>query len=160
MSLKKQWLVSITMILLSWSSLPFLGKHNIKRFLPASLLIVLFEAINVQIVKKKAWWVFYNKPHSYLSGEFPFNIGPFLISSLWLLRSSFGNFKKFVLLNAATHAFFAFIYIRILEKIKIARLVRINHFQFFLYFFYKSFFLYGFQYMIERIKKFKLGWNK
>jgi hypothetical protein len=149
MSLKNQWFINIIMISLSWLTSPFLGWSNLKRFLPASLLIVLFEAINVQFAKKRKWWVFYNKPHSYISGEFPFNIGPFLVSSLWGLRWSFGDFKKFLLINASINAFFAFIYITILEKIKIARLVKINKFQFFLYFFYKAFFLYGFQYIIE-----------
>ncbi len=48
MPLKKQWLINIAMIFLTWSSLPFLGKRNIKRFLSASILIVLIEGINVQ----------------------------------------------------------------------------------------------------------------
>lgn len=149
MSLKTQWIVNIAMILLSWLSLPFFGQRNIKRFLPASILIVILEAINVQIGKKRKWWVFYNKPKSYLSGEFPFNIGPFFVGSMWILKWTYGNFKKFLLLNASVNALFAFVLIRLMEKLKVAKLVRLNQFQFFLYFFYKAFILYGIQKLVE-----------
>ena len=62
--------------------------------------------------------------------------------------------NSFLLLNAITHAFFAFILMRIMKKLKVVKLVRLNGFQFFLYYFYKAFFLYGFQYIIENKKKF------
>ncbi len=154
MSLKNQWLINIAMILLSWLSLSFFGWRNIKRFFPASLLIVFFEAINVQIGKKRKWWVFYNKPKSYISGEFPFNIGPFLVSAMWILKWTYGKFKLFLLLNATLNAFFAFILIKLMEKLKVVRLVRLSQFQFFLYFFFKAFTLYGLQYIIERKRQF------
>ena len=138
------------MVLLSWLSLSFFGWRNIKRYLPASVLVVILEALNVQVGKKRKWWVFFNKPNSYISGEFPFNIGPFLVGSMWILKWTYGNFKQFILLNATVNAFFAFILVRLTEKLKVLKLVRLNNIQFFLYFFYKAFFLYGFQYIIER----------
>lgn len=154
MVLKKQVLINITMVLLSWLSLSFYGRGNIKKFLPASVLVVLLEAWNVQMAKKQKWWVFYNKPKSYIFGEFSFNIGPFLVVSLWILKWTYGNFKQFLLLNAFIHAFFVFIIMRVMDKIKLVKLVRLNEFQFFFYFFYKAFFLYAFQYMIDKSKKF------
>lgn len=154
MSLKNQWLMNIAMVLLSWLSLPFLGKRNIKRFLLASVLVIILEVLNVQFGKKQKWWVFYNKPKSYISGELPFNIGPFFVYSMWVLKWGYGNFKQFLLLNAIPNAFFAFILMRIMKKLKVVKLVRLNEFQFFLYFFYKAFFLYGFQYIIENKREF------
>lgn len=154
MPIKIQRMVNFAMVLLAWLTLPLLGLNNIKRFLPASLLIVLFELINVLIGKRRKWWVFYNKPNSYLFNEFPFNIGPFLVGAIWILKWTYGNFKKFISLNAAVNAFFAFILIKLLEKLKVAKLVRLNNFQFFLFFFYKAPLLYGIQYIIERKKKF------
>ena len=108
MSLKNQWLMNIVMVLLSWLSLFFLDKRYIKRFLPASVLIFFVEALNVQFAKKRKWWVFYNKPKSYVSGELPFNIGPFFALSMWVLKWSYGNFKRFLLLNAIIHSFLCF----------------------------------------------------
>lgn len=152
MSLKKQWIISGAMVLFSWLTLPFLGKNNIKRFFPASFLIVLFEIINVLIGKRRRWWFFYNKPNSYFSGEFPFNIGPFLVGSMWILKFTYGNFKKFILINAIIDAIFTFPLIMFLKKMKVVTLARINHFQFFLYIFYKAFLLYGFQRLFEKYR--------
>lgn len=150
MSLKNQWVMNIAMVILSWLSLSFFGWRNIKRFLPASILVIFLEALSVQIGKKRKWWVFYNKPNSYISGELAFNIGPFLVTAMWLLKWCYGNFKRFLFLNAAVDTFFAVIVIKITEKLKVVKLVRFNHFQFFLHFFYKAFLLYGFQYLFEK----------
>ncbi|MGM0903053.1 MAG: hypothetical protein ACQEXB_18390 [Bacillota bacterium] len=154
MSLKNQWLINVAMVLLSWLSFAFLGKRNIKRFLPASVLVVFLEALSVQVGKKRKWWTFYNKPKSYITGELPFNLGPFLVGSMWILKWTYGNFKQFILLNAIVNAFFAITLVKLMEKLKVAKLVRLNNFQFFLYFFYKAPLLYGFQYIIESKKKF------
>lgn len=149
MSIKNQRYFNILLIVLPWLSLPWIGTGNIKRFYPASILIGLFEIINATIGKRRKWWVFYNKPNSYLFNELPFNVGPFFILSLWTLKLAYGNFKRFLLLNAISNAFFAFPYSFFAKKIKYYSLVRFNSFQFFLYFFSKSFLLYGFQNFIE-----------
>ncbi|WP_236939293.1 hypothetical protein [Evansella clarkii] len=48
-------------------TLPFLGTKNIKRFLHASIIIIIFEIINVITGKKRNWWLFYNNPNSYFA---------------------------------------------------------------------------------------------
>ncbi len=73
--------------------------------------------------------------------------------SMWILKYSYGNFKKYIMINAVADGFFAFILIDILKKIKIVRLNRLNHFQFFIYIHYKAYLLYGFQYLLEKWKK-------
>jgi hypothetical protein len=147
------------MIIVSWITVFFLGKQNIKRFMPASIFAVVFEAFNVFYAKKRKWWVFYNKPNSYITGEMPFNIGPFIVASMWILKWTYGNFKKYLLLNAGINASFAFIIIRIMDRLKVARLHKISHTQFFLYFFFKAFILYGFQYLVDKVRK-KWGKNE
>jgi len=150
MSIKNQWLLNILMVAITWLSLPFLGTRSIKRFLPASIFIVILEALHVQVGKRRKWWVFYNKPDSYLFNEFPFNLGPFLIIALWILKLTYGNFKRFLLLNAATNAFFASPVVFFAKKARYFTLVRLNNLQFFLYFFFKAPLLYGFQYLFEK----------
>ncbi|KKI91471.1 hypothetical protein WQ54_14450 [Bacillus sp. SA1-12] len=153
MSIKNQSLLNIIMVVLSWSSLPFLGIRNIKNFFPATLLIGIIEILHARIGKKRKYWVFYNKPNSYLFDELPFNTGPFIFISLWTLKIGYGNFKKFILINALVHAFFAFPYTFLAKKVRYYSLVRLNNFQFFLYFFSKAPILYGAQYLYENRKK-------
>ncbi|MFC4801814.1 hypothetical protein ACFPA1_20995 [Neobacillus sp. GCM10023253] len=153
MSSKNQWLLNIALIIISWITVPLLGVHNIKRFLPASILAVLLCGLDAKIGKQRRWWAFYNKPQSLIRNEFPFLIGPMLVISLWILKWSYGNFKKFIMLNAIGDVIFVFPITRLFTKIKLYRLVKFNEFQFFLYFFYKAFLLYGFQGLFEKYKK-------
>ena len=155
MSLKIQRILNVAMVLLTWSTLPLLGLKNIKRFFLASLLIGIIEVINAIVGKKRKWWVFYNKPNSYLFGEFPFNLGPFFIGSMWILKWTYGNFKRFAVLNAIVNGFFAFPFSSFSRKIRYYTLVRFNHTQFFLYFFLKSLLFYWLQFLVENNKSSK-----
>jgi hypothetical protein len=152
MSSKNQWLLNMAMIIISWLTIPLLGMYNIKKFLPSSILAVILCSLDALIGKRRRWWVFYNKPHSILKNEFPFLIGPMLALSLWLLKWSYGNLKKFLMLNAFGDIIFVFPITKLFRKIRLFRLEKFNEFQFFLYFFYKSFFLYGCQYLFEKYK--------
>ncbi len=53
MTIKIQRLVNVAMVLLSWLTLPLLGSGNIKRFLPAAILIFLVEFLHARIGKNK-----------------------------------------------------------------------------------------------------------
>ena len=146
---KRHLAYNVTIILLPWLSVLFLGKRNIKRYSLAGFVIVILEMINQMIGQKRKWWVFYDKPKSFISDVLPFSIGPYIPMSMWMLKLSYGNIKKFLILNAVADGIFAFPFFQILEKIKIVKLHRLNGFQFFLYLFYKAFLLYGVQYFVE-----------
>lgn len=107
--------------------------------------------------EKRRWWVFYNKPNSYKFNEFPFNLGPFIFISLWTLKLAYGNFKKYLLINAIVNALFAFPFSSLAKNIKYYSLVRFNHAQFFMYFFVKAPLLYFLQYYFENRKQLKLN---
>lgn len=150
MSLKLQQLYNILIIVLSWLSLTLIGVRDIKRFFPATLIIGVIEISTARIGKKRKWWTFYNKPNSYWFNELPFNMGPFIFISLWTLKFAYGNFKKYLLINAIIHAFFAFPFSFFAKKIKYYSLVRFNYFQFFMYFFLKAPLLYFLQFYLEK----------
>jgi hypothetical protein len=149
---KRHWLFNVSLILFPWLSLLFLGKRNVKRFSLAGIFIVIFEIINHKVGQKRNWWKFYDKRKSFLTNELPFSIGPYMPLSLWLLKFSYGNFKKFVVLNVIVDGLFAFLIMDFFRKIKIIRLNKLSRSQFFLYIHYKAYILYGVQYLIEKIK--------
>ena len=152
MNIKIQTLFNAAIVILSWVTLPLLGSKNIKRFLPASIFILLVEIFHAWIGKKQRWWVFYNRPKSFLFGEVPFQIGPFLAISMWILKWTYGKFIRFILLNGVINALFAYPFTYLARKFRYYTLVRFSNFQFFLYFFSKAFLLYGVQYLIENHK--------
>ncbi|MFD1737945.1 hypothetical protein ACFSCX_15520 [Bacillus salitolerans] len=150
---RRHLIFNLTFVLIPWLSLLFIGKRSIKRYSIAGAFIVMFEIVNHMYGRKRKWWKFYEKPKSFVRDELPFSIGPYMPLSMWLLKSSFGNFKKFILLNAIADGIFAFYFTEVLKRLKIARLHRLNHFQFFLYIHYKAYLLYGVQYLFEKIKR-------
>lgn len=152
---KRHFIFNIGIIAIPWLTVLFLGKRNFKRFSFAAFSIFILELINHKIGQKLKWWSFYDKKKSFMTNELPFSIGPYMPISMWILKLSFGNFKKFLTLNAISDGIFAFYLINLLKKLRIIRLKRINNFQFFIYLFYKSFLLYGVQYWIENTKLLK-----
>jgi hypothetical protein len=152
MASRRHVLFNLTIIIIPWLSLLFIGKRNIKRYSLASVIIGIFEIINHMYGHQRKWWEFYDKPKSFIRDELPFDIGPYMPFSMWILKFSYGNFKNFVLLNAFVNGFFAFLFMPLFKKIKIVRLNRLNYFQFFIYIHYKAYILYGVQYLFEKVR--------
>jgi hypothetical protein len=57
-----------------------------------------------------------------LKGELPFSLGPFMPLSMWILKNSYGNFHKFILMNIVVDGFFAFLFTEVLKKLRIVSL--------------------------------------
>jgi hypothetical protein len=150
MTSRRHLLFNLALIIIPWLSIIFIGKRTIKRYLLASVLITVFEMINHIYGYHRKWWKFYDKPKSFIRDELPFDIGPYIPISMWILKMTYGNIKMFAILNAIVNAFFAFLFIPFLKKVKIVRLNRINHFQFFIILHYKAYILYAIQYLIEK----------
>ncbi|OLS35891.1 hypothetical protein [Bacillus sp. MRMR6] len=149
---KRHKILNVLLILVSWLSMLFIGKRDFKRYSLSGVFIVIFEILNHVYGHKKKWWKFYDKPNVFIRDELPFDIGPYMPLSMWILKFSYGNFKKFVLLNVLANSLFAFSVMPFLKKVKIVRLKRLTYFQFFLYIHYKAYILYGVQYLYEKAK--------
>jgi hypothetical protein len=155
MATRRHKVFNLSIIVIPWLSLLFIGKRSFKRYSLAGVFIVIFEIINHLYGHKRHWWKFYDKRKSFIKDELPFSIGPYMPFSMWLLKISYGNFKKFVLLNAISDGLFAFIFIDVLKKFKLVSLNRLNHVQFFIYLHYKAYLLYGVQYLVDKIKRYR-----
>lgn len=149
---KRHFVFNVAMILFPWLSLILLGKRDLKRFSISGIFIIIFEIINHKFGQKRKWWYFFDKQKSFLTNELPFSVGPYMPLSMWILKFTYGNFKKFLITNAVADGLFAFFFINFLKKIKIIKLRRLNNFQFFWYLYYKSFLLYGVQSLVERAR--------
>jgi hypothetical protein len=115
---------NLSIIAIPWLSLLFIGKPSIRRYSLAGIFVIIFEIINRLYGHQKKWWEFYDKKDSFIKDELPFSIGPYMPLSMWLLKSSYGNFKKFILLNIIADGIFAFYFIDVLKRLKIVSLKR------------------------------------
>ncbi|MBD8067822.1 hypothetical protein [Bacillus sp. PS06] len=152
MASRRHSIFNQVLVIIPWLTTLFMGKRSFKRYSISGVFIIIFEIINHMYGKQKKWWKFYDKPRSFLKDELPFSVGPYMPLSMWLLKVSKGSFKKFVLLNAIADGLFAFVFINIFKKWKIVGLNRLSNWQFFLYLHYKVYLLFGFQYLLEKLK--------
>lgn len=148
---KRHLWFNLGMIIFSWMTLLFIGKRSFKRFAIGGFFIVGFEILNHLYGNRRNWWKFFDKKDAFYKDELPFSIGPYMPLSMWIMKYTYGNFKKFILVNAIADALFAFLGIDILKKYKIVGLKRLSHIKFFFYLHYKAYLLYGLQYLVDKV---------
>lgn len=148
---KRHIIFNLIIIIIPWVSLLLVGKRNFKRYAIASILIVVVDIIDHVIGKNRKWWCFYSPSKSFFTNELPIIIGLYMPVSIWVLTLYFGDFKKYVKLNAVGDAIFAFGLMKLFKKLKIARLDKLNSIQFFLFIHAKAYLLYFVQYIVENI---------
>ncbi|QFT89610.1 hypothetical protein FIU87_13195 [Bacillus sp. THAF10] len=140
------------MVFMSILTLPFLGWKQIKRFLPSTLFISIFIAIEGLFAKKYNWWAVYKKIPPYFISNFAFIIGPFFAGSLWILRLTYGKFHQYILLNAVIDAIFVYPLVSFIEYMGIAAMKKMKRYQFYMTFMAKSILMYVFQWGWEKVK--------
>ncbi|KAA0546236.1 hypothetical protein FZW96_16115 [Bacillus sp. BGMRC 2118] len=153
---KKHKRFNFAIILVPWLTLLFIGKRSFRRYSFSGMFIIVFEIINHLYGHRKKWWKFYDKRTSFLRDELPFSIGPYMPLSMWLLKISYGNFKKYLALNVIADGLFAFVGMDLLKKLKIIRLNKLTRMQFFFYIHYKAYLLYAVQYLFEKTRRFRM----
>ena len=141
------------MMLIPWLSLPLLGKKSFRRFYPGALLVCIWVTCESLFAKKRVWWRFYDKLIPNVMGEIPFIVGPFFIGSIWILKFTFGNFLRFLVVNLVTEFLFVYPGMIILRNMGVVSLVRMKHYQMGILFMAKSVLMYVFQSFIEKLRK-------
>ncbi|GHI01643.1 hypothetical protein [Neobacillus kokaensis] len=146
--MKKSKLLLI-MLILPWITVPFLGVNSFKKYLPSALFSCIFTKALDMYGKKNKWWKFY-KGIGLLDSMTFFNFGPYLVTSLWMLKTTYGKFPLYLIVNAINHITFTFIGLKLLKRYKIAgSLVKMNKLQYLLLLTFRGLVLYGFQLIID-----------
>ncbi|MGX4607848.1 hypothetical protein [Priestia sp. JNUCC 25] len=151
--MKKSRLILIIMVLLSWSSLLFLGRRDFQKYLPATLFTVLVTKITHKIAKKRKWWRFEESIHPKISGDDTWAWGLFFPSTLWILKLSFGKIWSYITYNFVLHTSFVYLLLSFLKKLKIVSLVKLSKKQYLLVLFCREILLYSFQFSKEYIER-------
>jgi hypothetical protein len=151
--MKKRNLYILLMAILPWFTLPLLGAKTFKRFLPGALFMSLYVTLEGMFAEKKKWWWYLFKGKPNVLGEMPLIFGPFFIGSFWILKYTFGKFKYYVLVNLLVDSIFTYFTVDWFKKIGYVTLVRFSKIQLSLIFLVKSFVMYGFQVVFEKVFK-------
>ncbi|MDZ5473878.1 hypothetical protein SM124_19340 [Bacillus sp. 31A1R] len=151
--MKKDKLILASMIIVSWLTLPLLGRKTIKRFLPGAIFISLFVYFENKIALRNDWWKFHKKLHPKLGGMTPLLAGPFFVGSLWILKFIYGRFFLYFLTNLIVDSLFTYVIIDWFKKAGYATLLNLKKYQLSLLFLTKTVLMYLFQYVSESFSK-------
>lgn len=109
---------------------------------------VTFEGM---VAERRKWWWFPFTVKPNVLAELPLIWGPFFVGSFWILKYTYRKFNSYLLVNIIVDSVFTYFGLDILKKNGYATLVRINKFQLSIIFLIKSFVMYGFQVLYDKI---------
>lgn len=98
----------LLILIFPWLSIPFIGKRAIKKYLPAAIFICTITSAIDLFGEKKKLWRFYRGIPPLNSMNF-FNFGPYFVTSLCMLRMTYGNFLIYMIVNFVLHFCFIFL---------------------------------------------------
>lgn len=159
--MKNAKLFYIALLILPWLTVPLLGRNSFKKYLPAAIFMsTLTKAIDF-FGEKKKWWRFYKGVPPLDSMNF-FNFGPYFVTSLWVLKFTYGKFPIYLISNAILHICFIYLGgVKLADHYKIFTLDKLSKSQYFAINFLRSLLLYSFQYLVilsHSIKRLSKVW--
>ncbi len=148
---RKLRLYLILLLVIPWFSAPLLGKKTLKRFFPSVLMLHSLIVGEQYLAKRRVWWWYFKKFNGKWSGESSLVWGPFLMSSLWVLKMTYGHFLRYFVVNTAVDSFYTYYIMDWFKRIGFASLIRLKKYQLSLLFVCKALILYGLQMLVERV---------
>lgn len=131
-----------------WLTIPLLGRKAFKRYSFSALFIVILTKILDEYGRRKKWWRFYKGIPPLHSMDL-FNFGAYFVTSLWMLKMTYGRFLLYLCSNTLLHIVFIYGMIKFVKRFKILSLVKLNKFQYLIIDFIRSLLLYGFQVLTD-----------
>ncbi|MBS4175297.1 hypothetical protein [Bacillus sp. FJAT-49736] len=147
--MKKHRLLLLAILITPWLTIPLIGKQELRKYLPSVIFITLITVTLDKIGEQKKWWKFYDGISFLKSMDF-FMLGPYAVSSYWMLKATYGKFPLYLVSNLFMQTIFTFFGgVRLAEKFKIFKFVKISRLQYSISTFIRALVLYGFQNIID-----------
>ncbi len=128
--MKNSKLFYLGLLILPWLTVPLLGQKAFKKYLPAAIFICTFTKAIDLFGEKKKWWKFYKGIPPFDSMNF-FNLGPYLVTSLWILKMTYHKWKLYFMSNTILHICFIYLGgLKFVEHFKIFKLEKLTKFQY------------------------------
>lgn len=149
----KTKVLSVCTLVLPWLTAPFLGKRVFKQFTGVAIFTDVLWCIISVIANKKKWWKADPFILKKVPIDTPFVFGMYFITTLWVFKLTYGNFKKYFTLNAMIDFVLAFPIVNFYDKMGAFKLKKMQQFTFFLIVLSLAIIIYIYQNMIENVIK-------
>jgi hypothetical protein len=147
---KSSKLLLISMLILSWLTLPLLGKNALKKYLPSGIFICFLTKFLDKFGERKKWWRFYKGISPLDSMDF-FNFGPYFATSVWMLKLFYGKFWVFLVSNTILQIVFIYFGLKYVKRLRILSLVFLTKFQYLVIDMFRAVLLYSFQWAKDQL---------
>ncbi|MCQ6281720.1 hypothetical protein [Bacillus sp. EB600] len=145
--MKNLKLYYFALLILPWLTVLFLGRNSFKKYLPAAIFMSTVTTALDLFGEKKKWWRFYKEIPPLKSMNL-FNWGPYLVSSLWMLKITYGKFPLYIISNTILHICFIYLGgIKFGKHFRIFSFEKLTKFQYLVIDFLRALILYGFQFI-------------
>jgi hypothetical protein len=148
--MKSSKLLLIAIAVTPWLTIPLLGRGSFRTFFPASLFMYIYSKIMSVIGERKKWWGFYKGIQPLNSMDF-FIIGPFFVTSFWMLKWNYGKFPRFLISNTLLQIVYIFLGLKYMERYRILN-VKLSKIQYLGYHFSRTLLLYAFEFIKRKLQ--------
>ncbi|MBA2876639.1 hypothetical protein HNR31_003457 [Anoxybacillus caldiproteolyticus] len=142
--------IRASLIILSWSTVFFLPKNSLKRFLPVSfftsLLVVLMSMLSIPY----KWWTVQGSMKRKITNDLSFIFGPFFVGTIWIFHFTYGKFCLYLITNAMMDYTFAYPLTALFQRLKVYKLVNFKPIHVFLSFLSYAVIIYGYQSFLQK----------
>jgi hypothetical protein len=115
--INKRKSLSFCIFILPWLTAPFIGKRNFSRFLPSATFIGFLFTLFSEYADKKKYWKVKNALFPGYVLDYSFLGGLFFITTIWILKLTYGNFLKYLITNIIADYFFSFYVVKFFTKV-------------------------------------------
>jgi len=135
-------------LIVPWLTLFFMKKEDIKRYLPAGLLVVVLSALLSDAGVRLGFWVFRQNIFP-LGVVEPYIYGMYPVLTMWFLKFSNGRFLIYLIINAIADLVFAYFWVKYLLPVRGIVSIYITGFQEWLFSMGRALIIYVFQKWFE-----------
>lgn len=135
---------------LSWTTVVFVPKREVRRFIPVTMLSGLFTVTLVLIGSQYNFWGSIGKSKKALWNHLLLVLGPFAIANLWIFHLTYGKFAQYMITNLLNNLLYSFSIIPLIEKANYLSYVKFTRLHHFLVTTVEALLLYAFQMVYEK----------
>lgn len=100
--------ILLAVFVLSWLTLLFMKKADIKRFMPVGLFATVTSAIILEAGITFGWWVYPVK--LYPLQNVPYLYGPIPVATMWLFKYTYGRFWLYIGADFLLNLFYTLVF--------------------------------------------------
>ncbi len=121
------------------------------RFLPATTFVNLIIALFSVVADRKRFWKIKNPIFPYTAVDYSYLLGLFFVTTIWVFKLTYGNFKKYLALNIVLDYLLSFPIAKFFTKVGVFEFKKLRPIHFFSFSVFLAIIIYWYQYLIEKV---------